>query len=457
VELVAGVDLGTSYFKVGLFDREGAMRGLGRVAVAKDKGEGSLCEVTTERFWSTLRRALEQACMKANATGKDIQALSYSSQANSFLLLDENNAPLTPLILWPDIRAEHIDQAVTSLWRHPHFLATTGIGIDVSPEFCVAKLKWFEHQHPDIWVRTRKVMTISDYFVFMLTGKTVGDAGTASLLGLYDLWQHNWWTDAFAMLGIDPSLFSIPLLPGTIAGVIRPEGAKLLGLNNAVPLAVGSLDHHMAAIGAGVPSVAPTSESTGTVVACLNLIEEFIPKPQCCMGPGTDKNMFYQLASSGNSAGVLEWYQKNFAPDMSIVDLLLQAQGVSAGADGLIALPCADTYTDLTGFKNGSAKHTHGHYVRAILESNAATLKQLVEQLCGDTMPPRIVATGGGAKSNLWLQIKADMLQTEMIATNCEEPACRGGAMFAAHAINWYLASLSSHPWISINRTYRAR
>ena len=457
MELVAGVDLGTSYFKVGLFDREGAMRGLGRVAIAKDKGDGSLCEVTTEQFWHTLRQALEQACIKANATGKDIQALSYSSQANSFLLLDKNDTPLTPLILWPDMRAQHIDQAVTSLWRHPNFLATTALGIDASPEFCVAKLKWFEHQQPDIWARTRKVMTISDYLVFTLTGKPVGDAGTASLLGIYDLQQHTWWTDAFAMLGIDPSLFSIPLLPGTTAGAIRPEGAKLLGLNNAVPLAVGSLDHHMAAIGAGAPSIAPISESTGTVVACLNFIKEFIPKPDCRMGSGIDGKMFYQLASSGNGGSVLEWYQKNFAPDMSIVELLLRAQAVSAGADGLIASPSADTYAGLTGFKNASAKHTHGHYVRAILESNAATLKQLIEQLCGDTMPPHIVATGGGAKSDLWLQIKADLLQTEMIATNCEEPACRGGAMFAANAINWYSASLLSHPWISVNRTYRPR
>ena len=140
---------------------------------------------------------------------------------------------------------------------------------------------------------------------------------------------------------------------------------------------------------------------------------------------------------------------------MSIVDLLLHAQAVSAGADGLIALSSADTYAGLGGFKNASSKHTHGHYVRAILESNATTLKQLMEQLCGKNIPSHIVTTGGGAKSDLWLQIKANMLGTEMVATNCEEPACRGAAMFAANTVGWYLASLSPHPWISINRTYR--
>jgi sugar (pentulose or hexulose) kinase len=79
----------------------------------------------------------------------------------------------------------------------------------------------------------------------------------------------------------------------------------------------------------------------------------------------------------------------------------------STGTEGLTALPSADTFHGFTGFKKVSAKHTHGHYVRAILESNAAMLKELMEQLCGKNIPPRIVATGGGAKSDLWLQIKA--------------------------------------------------
>jgi sugar (pentulose or hexulose) kinase len=455
MELVAGVDLGTSYFKVGLFDREGTMHGLGRVAVAKDIGNGSLCELPVERFWSILRQALQQTCAQANTRPEDIIAISYSSQAASFLLLDKNNSPLTPLILWPDTRDAQLDPAAVNLWKHPKFLATTGLGIDLTPEFCVSKLKWFQNNQPHIWAQTHRVMTISDYFTFSLTGKFVGDAGTASLLEIYDLPNHRWWADAFAILGIAPSYFSTPLLPGIAAGVVTSEGTNLLGLRTGIPFAVGSLDHHMAAIGAGVPSIAPASESTGTVVACFNYLTTFSPKPNCCMGPGLDNNTFYQLAVSSNGASVLEWYQKNFAQDTSIVELLSLAQRIPAGAEGLTALPSANTFPVLTGFQNASPKHTRGHYVRAILESNAATLKELMEQLCGKDIPLRIVATGGGAKSDLWLQIKANMLGTEILATNCEEPACRGAAMFAADIVGWHPASLSPHPWISISRTYR--
>jgi len=451
MELVAGVDLGTSYFKVGLFGREGTMHGLGRVAVAKDIGNGSLCELPAERFWSILRQALQQACAQANTMPENIIAISYSSQAGSFLLLDKNNSPLTPLILWPDTRDAQLDPAAVNLWKHPKFLATTGIGIDLAPVSCVSKLKWFQNNQPHIWAQTHRVMTISDYFTFSLTGKFVGDAGTASLLGIYDLPNHRWWSDAFAILGIDPSYFSTPLLPGTAAGVVTPEGANLLGLHSGIPFVVGSLDHHVAAIGAGVPSIAPASESTGTVVACLNYLTTFSPKPNCCMGPGLDNNTFYQLAVSSNGASVLEWYQKNFAQDLSIVELLSLAQNIPGGAEGLTALPSADTFPVLTGFQNASPKHTRGHYVRAILESNAATLKELMEQLCGKDIPPRIVATGGGAKSKLWLQIKSDLLQAQMISAACEEPACRGAAMFAAKMPNFGIMPYS--PQLCVHST----
>ena len=457
MELVAGIDLGTSYFKVGLFGRDGTMHGLGRVAIGKDTGDGSRCEVPTQWFWDTLQQAFTQACTQAHATPEHIKALSYSSQANSFLLLDKNNVPLTPLVLWPDIRDERLDSVVSDLWKHPKFLAITGLGLDAAPRFCVNKLKWFQKHQSDVWAHTHRVMTISDYFVFALTGQFVGDAGTASLLGVYDLPHHTWWVDAFSRLAIDPSYFSTPLMPAAAVGTITPQGTALLGLNARIPLAVGSLDHHMAAIGAGAPSIAPTSESTGTVVACLNYITDFAPKPGCCMGPGLDNNTFYQLAFSSNGAGVLEWYRRNFAADMSIADLLLQAQDMPEGADGLVALPSADTYSNLTGFRNASSKHAHGHYIRAILESNAATLKQLMEQIRGKSMPSHIVATGGGARGDLWLQIKANMLGTEIITTNCEEPACRGAAMFASTSLNWFTNIQDvQNAWVKVTKRFRS-
>ena len=117
------------------------------------------------------------------------------------------------------------------------------------------------------------------------------------------------------------------------------------------------------------------SISIGTVIACLNYTSHFQPQKGCCMGPGFSDNTFYQLAFSSNGAGALEWYQAAFAPQYSILQLLEMAEKISAGADGLTALPCANTYPNREGFKGAKQHHTDGHYIRAILESTPKLLR----------------------------------------------------------------------------------
>lgn len=438
MELVLGVDLGTSYFKLGLFDRHGKLHGLGRIAVETDSADGSHCELPIETFWSTLRRALQVALDQASAQTSDIVALAYSSQANSFVLLDESHQPLTPLILWPDRRVSDIDPYVSSLWHRADFSAVTGLGIDAGPECAIAKLKWFQTQCPGIWERTNRIMTISDYFTFALTGRPVGDAGTASLLGIVDVQQLCWWDEALDILSLSPEQMSSLLRPGALAGQVSDQGAARLGIPTGIPLALGGLDHHIAALGAGAGTLAPLSESTGTVLACLGLTDQFNPAGNICVGPGLGDADYYRFAFDDNGAGALEWYRQNHARHLEITELVAYAESVPAGCNGLVALPSAQKYPDLAGFENATPGHTPGHFARAIMESVAATLKKLSDDLFPQGRPARIVATGGGAKSDLWLQIKADLLGIEILRTQSQEPACQGAAMLAAIAAQWF-------------------
>ncbi|MCD4825431.1 MAG: hypothetical protein K8S55_12610 [Phycisphaerae bacterium] len=457
MELILGIDLGTSYFKLGLFDRAGKLHGLGKVPVQTDNGDGSLCELPVERFWAVLRQGLDDALAEAGAAAEDVAAMAYSSQANSFILLDEHDKPLTPLILWPDARAGQIDPAVRQLSERDDFLGVTGIGIGCDNQFAVAKLKWFQRQCPELWAGAARIMTISDYLVFSLTGRAVGDAGTASLLGLWDVSRQRWWDDALRLIGIAPSQLSPPLAPGTAAGNLTAEATGRLGLKPAIPLAVGSLDHHVAAIGAGVGQACQFSESTGTVLACLRLTDEFNPMRNCCAGPGVGGRGYYQLAFENNGASVLEWYHRNHAPRISIPELVAMAADIPPGSDGLIALPSANKYSDLDGFLSRTPDHKHGHFVRAIMESTAASLMGLVDNLCREGRPSRIVATGGGARSDLWLQMKADMLDVEFVAPACKEPACMGAAMLGSVAAGWF-ADLAdaAKAWAADRRVFRA-
>jgi sugar (pentulose or hexulose) kinase len=456
MEVVLGIDMGTSYFKLGLFDRKGELRGLGRIAVLPDgNGAGGRCELPIDRFWMLLSQGLADACAQASVQPADIRAVAYSSQANSFVLLDERNNPLTPLVLWPDRRVKLIDPALLDLSNRNDFLGTTGLGLSVSSEFCLAKLLWFRQHEPDVWKRISHVMTISDYLVFALTNRTVGDAGTASLLGILALSQRRWWEDGMRALGLQPAWFATPLLPGSPAGEVHHDGSRRLGLAPGIPVAVGSLDHHIAAIGAGVGSVADFSESTGTVLACLRCSNVYRPKPGCCMGPGLDAHSHYTLVFDDNGAKALEWYQKTHAPQLSIPQLVQEAGAVTAGSEGLVALPSADKYPGLEGFRGRCSSHGPGHFVRALMESTAASLATLVGTLSDADRPKRIVATGGGARSDLWLQIKADLLGIPFVTTSCSEPACMGAAMLAAVTAGWAKTiEEAASAWISVKREF---
>lgn len=434
MQYVLGIDLGTSYFKLGLFDKDGNLGGLARIAVEKDTGDGSLCELPTERFWKLLREGLNQACQQANAKPIDVKAVGYSSQAGSFVLLDESDQPLTPLVLWPDKRTKDVYPEVTQLCQEKDFLQTTGMVIGRYIPAPINKLLWFKENKPDIWQKTKRIMTISDYLTFSLTGQYLGDAGTASLLGLLDLQKLKWWDKAFDILGLDSSMFSRPLRPGTTAGNTNIQSQQLLGLKKQTPFVVGSLDHHVAAIGAGVGTIADMSESTGTVLACVNLTKKYHPQKNIYIGPGLGDNSFYQVTLHNNGATALQWYQQNYASGLTIEQLVQMAKKIKPGCDGLTATPCPDKYENLSGFKNHTDEHTHGHFVRAIMESTAKSLAELVEQLYGKDKPKKIAATGGGAKSDLWLQIKADSIGAEFITVDCDEPACKGAAVLATSA-----------------------
>ncbi len=171
------------------------------------------------------------------------------------------------------------------------------------------------------------------------------------------------------------------------------------------------------------------SESTGTVVACVNIADTFAPATGVCASNGLKQGEFFQLTFDENGAVSLEWYRNLFAPTCSIEELIHLAQSVDSTA-GLVALPCAYRYQGLEAFEGITPKHTHGHFIRAIMESVALTLNKLVHKLAAGGLPETIVSTGGGAKSRYWLSIKSEIAAPcRFVAANCEEPACKGAAM----------------------------
>jgi xylulokinase len=254
-------------------------------------------------------------------------------------------------------------------------------------------------------------MTISDYFTFALTGERVGDAGTAAFVGLFDLQQRAWWPAALSAFEIEARSLSHPLPPGSACGRTTAAATELLGLPAAIPFAVGSLDHHVGAIGAGLGRVADVSITTGTVLAALALVDRVSAKCGCFYGAHVDGQRYYCLAFDLDGAGQLEDYQRQSAPECSVGELLVLAEEAS-----------------------GDSPSKHGIAVRRILEQIAQTHRELVRTVGAPDATGDILATGGGARSPLWLQIKADTLGRRLVTSLSPEPGCLGAAIFAAVA-----------------------
>lgn len=413
MSLLLGIDLGTSYFKVGLFDGTGALKGLGRVAVgAHTWGDGRV-ELPAPVFWQRLRRGLAEALKQAAADADEIVGISYSSQANTFLLLDGADRELTSLVLWTDQRARPLDPELVAFGETSEFALTTGMP-GLSPQSTPAKCLWFARNQPAIWSRARRVMTISDYLGFGLTGRRVGDASTAVLTGVYDLRLRSWWPAALARFGIDENQLSTPMFPGTPCGLTSGRAAELLGLPIGVPFAVGALDHHAAALGAGIGQLADASLSTGTVLAALVLTDRVTPEPGCIHGPHFAERSFYRLTFDPNGAGQLEEFQRHRAPNMAIEDLLRQAERAGLEPD------------------SGSNELAAG--VKDILRGIALSHRRLLKQVATTHKVRKVTATGGGARSPYWLQLTANTLGVPVIAVDSPERACLGAAIFAAAA-----------------------
>lgn len=413
MRLLLGIDLGTSYFKVGLFEADGTLRGLARVGVRKSSPHPGWSELAIETFWELLRQGLQSALLEANARPADIAGISYASQANTFLLADAADRPLTPLILWNDTRAAPLEAEVAEFGESPELARTVGFR-GLAAEFAAVKCRWFQRMHPAIWERAARVMTLPDYLTMRLTGERFCDGGTAAFTGLFAIEQGGWWPDALDFFGLSATMLATPLSPGSRVGGTGPQ-ANVLGLPSGIPFAVGSIDHHAAAIGAGLEQFGDASISMGTVSAALCVQQSLQIRAECFHGPHVQSRGFFRLAFDADGAARIDDYQRAHAPDLTVPELIA-----------------------LAGQTSGEGKGGHAAAVRRIMEDTARVQRALLGKLGLSRIERGVVATGGGASCEEWLQISADVFGAPVVAAECTESACLGAAVFAAAACGWH-------------------
>lgn len=445
------IDLGTTLFKFSLFDRDGRLCETRRIPPPVVAAEAGRMEIAADAFAEVIAQGIAELRECVGGGLDDVEAISFATQTNSFVLLDAAGLPLTPIILWPDGRATDIESAVRERCDLPEFSATTGIP-ELSYQFMPAKLLWLQSQSPEIWRQATKVCLISDYLTFLFTRRHVTEAGAAGLTGLVNIHRCHWWPEMLGRFGITEQQLPTIVRAGADLGSIDPAAANRFGLPTSCHFVVGCLDQYSGAIGAGNIEPGMLSETTGTVLATVRCADRFLPNRSSAVfqGPGLREGLYWQMAFGGVSANYLQWYRDQLPDRPDFEQLTALAASIAPGADGLRLNTTVEVRDPRDVFEGVTPQHTRGHFVRCIMERVAVALDEQIATISDGVMPCEIRCAGGAARSALWLQIKADTLGVPTIATDCPEPTSLGAAMLAEAAISGRDVRQIARQWVRL-------
>jgi xylulokinase len=428
---VLSFDLGTTYFKVCLFNDAAQLVCSRRIPAPVERPASDRAELPVAAFRDCL---IEASLAVSRETGglRDVKRICFASQANSFTLMDGRNEALLPFLLWTDERARGIESELDTLIGHPDLFSITGIPT-LDHLFLPAKILWLHKFEPSLMSKARRLCCVSDYLVWWLTGNHLTEAGLFGLTGLIDIHRLAYWSESLRQLDLPIEWLPKIIRAGRDGGRLKGEIVHIMGLAEDCRLVIGCLDQYAGAIGAGNTERGGVSVTIGTVLATVHATgtPSVRLRPEVFQGPSFAEGMYYEMVFSELSAGILERYRNGLPDRPSFADLDQLAATVPAGAEGLRLRPDAALKKPSDMFINRTAIHHRGHEVRAILEAVAAELGRQVMLLCGEHRPQSVRAAGGGANSILWLQIMSDVVGCPVEPVACPEPTSLGAAKLA--------------------------
>lgn len=435
-----GLDLSTTGAKALLLDDEGNVVGSATTPLSLSAPHALWSEQNPEDWWQAMRRSIARVLAAADHSSDSVAAIGLTGQMHGLVLLDHEGAVLRPAILWNDQRCGDECDEIRARVGREKLVAITGN--DALTGFTAPKILWVEKHEPEIYRRIRHVLLPKDYIRYKLTGTFALDKADGSGTMLFDLGQRTWSREILAALNIDAAWLP-PVFEGhEKTGAVTVTAAELTGLRSGTPVVAGGGDQSAQAVGTGVVRPGTIAVTLGTSGVVFAATEAALIEPQgrlhsfCHAVAGRWHLMGVMLSAAGS----LQWYRDKFAPDRDFEELVNEASRVPAGSDCLIFLPylSGERTPHPDPLARGAwigltARHGPAHLTRSLLEGVAFGLKDIF-LLLGDAglgAIDQVRVSGGGAKSTLWRQILADVLERELVTVNTTEGAAYGAALLA--------------------------
>ncbi|KPL14838.1 MAG: hypothetical protein AMJ93_17185 [Anaerolineae bacterium SM23_84] len=420
MDAILAIDLGTTALKCALHDLQGNV-------VAKDTKEYQLItpdalsvEMDADTYWQAFKTAVAKVMKASGVAPADVKALGLSAQGETLIVVDKSGQPLRRAIVWLDNRSQSEADELGELLGHRYAYETTG-QVSIVPTWPAAKVLWLRRHEAQLFEKVDKFLLLEDYFLHRLTGEYVCEGSLVTSTCYWNYRTKEWWPEMLKTLGITTAQLPRYSESGMPVNKLLPKVAEELGLSPQTMACTGALDQACGAIGVGNIRPGIFSENTGAALAiCLRWF----------------RDEFAQMESAVAQASGLDAY-----------DLMgAEAARVSPGCEGLVMLPhlqgamAPEANPKAKGvFFGFTLRHGRSHFTRAIMEAVGFIVRRNIEVIDGLGVPvSEIRALGGGARSQIWKQIEADITRRPVVTTTNEEAATLGAAILAGKAVGLY-------------------
>jgi xylulokinase len=452
-----GLDLGTTGVKVLAVAPDGEI-----VASASEEyplyhPEVGWSEQDPADWWAGTTAAVESVLADPAVDADAVDAVGLTGQMHGSVFLDEAGEVLRPAILWNDTRTtaqcERIHETVgeerlLELASNPAFEG-----------FTAPKILWVQANEPGVFERTDRILLPKDYLRYRLTDGFATDVSDASGTLLLDVGERDWSAELLEALEIPRSTLPEVYESPEVTGTVTEAAAEATGLPAGTPVVAGAGDNAAGAVGTGVIGDGDAWGSIGTSGVVFVATDEELTDPGgrahtfCHAVPGMWHVMGVMLAAGGafrwfaDTLGGPEAQVAEFLDEDDQYDLLTrEAASVEPGSEGLVFLPYIDGErtphrdADARGVFFGlSSRHEKPHLVRSVMEGVTYGLRDslgIVRELGVEVT--ELKASGGGAKSPLWRQIQADVLDADILTPAVDEGPAYGAALLAGVGAGTY-------------------
>lgn len=417
--MILAHDLGTTGNKASLHDDSGRLLVSTTIAYPTDFRAGGIAEQSPHHWWDAVRQATSELLVTSGQAADDVAGIVVSGQMMGAVLLDSDYRPVRPAIIWADDRST--DQTNLLLEAIPMAEAYTELGHQLNPTYSIEKVMWVRQNEPETWRQVRHICLAKDYVNFRLAGELVTDPSDASSTNAYDQRTGRWSTRVLEAGDIDPELMPRIAKSTDILGHLTQQAAELLGLCAGTPIITGGGDGPMAAVGAGVISEDDgvyVSLGSSSWVSCASDQPLHDPLMRSMTFNHVVPDMFVPTATMQAGASSVAWAQETLKlTGMSTGEAIDGAAKGRGSSTGLYFLPhlmgerspywnadAAGAFIGLQRF------HTAEDMMRAVLEGVGFNLSTcLVALKDAGRVIDGVDAIAGGALSDTWLQILADI------------------------------------------------